>query len=127
MKRRGVLVGLVPLLGGAGCLQPARSTGPRTPPRSPEPTSTPVTGLVVVDFVGEPNDEGNLVVDVTVENRSGEARSGTVVVEVTAGDEETTVSTEVTVGANGRAEVSLPTDIPYDQFAGDGSLQVVVG
>jgi hypothetical protein len=126
MKRRGLLGGLAGVLAGAGCLQPASSTGPRTPPRSPEPTATPATGLVVVEFDDEADDAGNLRLLVTVENRTGDTQSGTVVVDVTAGDTETTVRRDVTVAASARVEVTLSTDVPYDKFTSAGSLQIDV-
>lgn len=126
MKRRGLLAGLAGLTAGAGCAETVRPSGPRTPPRSPEPTSTPASGLVVVDLVDDQDDEGNLLVRVTVENRGGESRSGTVVVDVRAGETETSVSQSVTLAPDERTEVALLTEIEYDTFADDGSLQVDV-
>ena len=126
MKRRGLLIGLAGLAGGAGCTETVRPSGPRTPPRSPEPTSTPASGLVVVDLIDEQDDAGNLLVRVTVENQGDASQSGTVVVDVRAGETETTVSRSVTLDPGERTEVALSTEIEYDAFAGDGSLQVDV-
>lgn len=126
MNRRGVLVGLVGLLAGAGCTDVRRPSGPRTPPPSPEPTSTPTEGLAVTELVDEEGDDGALVVRVTVENRTDEARTGTVVAEVSAGEEETTVSEEVTVEQGEAVDVSLPTDLAYEEFDRSGSLRVEI-
>ncbi|QLG62371.1 hypothetical protein [Halorarum salinum] len=126
MKRRGVLVGLAGLVAGAGCTDVTRPSGPRTPPPSPEPTSASPEGLVIAELVDEEGDDGSLVVRVTVENRTGEARTGTVVAEASAGGEGTTVSAEVTVEPGESEELSLATELDYGEFARDGSLRVDV-
>lgn len=132
MYRRGLLARLAGLCGvgglvaGAGCTRPARPSGPRTPPRSVEPTSRPESGLEVVDFTELEADDGDVDVRVVVENPTGEEQSGVVVAEVGTGGTETTVRREVTVAASERVEVTLETDLAYAEFAGGGSLSVRV-
>ncbi|ESP89114.1 hypothetical protein [Candidatus Halobonum tyrrellensis] len=128
MHRRGLLARLARLLAagglavGAGCSDVRTPSGPRTPPRSVEP---PADGdLVVADFSEREADDGTVGVRVVVENRTGEERSGTVVAEVEAGDAETTVREEVTVDSSDRVEVTLPTDLAYEEFARNGSIAV---
>lgn len=132
VNRRGLLESAARLavLGAAGaaagCTQPAEPTGPRTPPQSPEGTPADGPGLTVTDFTDVEGDEGNLLVRVTVENRSGEQRSGTVVVSASAGDEETTVAERVTVAAGERTDVTVETALSYGTFSRNGSMRVSI-
>ncbi|WP_435064963.1 hypothetical protein [Halobaculum sp. EA56] len=136
MNRRGFLGSLARLsvpagaVGVAGCTSPASPSGPRTPPRSPEATATGDEGLVVVDFADVEGEEGNLLVRVTVENRSSEERSGTVVVRARVngedGSEEETVSEDVSVAAGDRVKVTLATSLSYEEFSRGGSMRVEI-
>ncbi|WP_313695241.1 hypothetical protein [Halorarum halobium] len=126
MERRGVLVGIAGLVAGTGCTESTQPSGPRTPPRSPVPTEPPATGLVIAGIADEAAEDGTLLLRVTVENRSGESQSGTVVADVQAGDEESTVSQSVTVEPDGQLEVELETGLEYEAFSGNGSLSVDV-
>ena len=120
MDRRGLLRRLagLPAVGvvgaGAGCTTPADPSGPRSPPRSPESTET--FGLTVADFTELRSDAGTVHVRVTVENYAGTERTGTVVAEVATGEGEVTVRREVTVPSSERVEVTLETDLPYEEF-----------
>ncbi|MFC7096163.1 hypothetical protein [Halobaculum marinum] len=137
MKRRRLLGSLAraAVAGGvvatAGCTSPASPSGPLTPPRSPEGgPNTGEEGLVIRDFLDVEGDDGALLVRVTVENRAGEERSGTVVVTATAGsdDDEREVSTSesITVPAGERVEVTLETSLTYEEFSRQGSMRVDV-
>ncbi|UIO98951.1 hypothetical protein Hbl1158_10430 [Halobaculum sp. CBA1158] len=132
MNRRGLLgsLGRLAALGGAatlaGCTSPTEPSGPATAPRSPEATDSGADGLTVADFGDVEGDDGELIVRVTVENPTGERRSGTVVVTATAGDEEDTASADATVDPGSRVEVDVSTSLSYDAFTRDGSLRVEV-
>lgn len=130
MNRRGLLgsVGRLLALGGvvagAGCTDATSPTGPLTPPRSPEATETGGVSLVIRDFVDVEGDDSNLLVRVTVENRSGERQTGTVVVTATADDTEETVSEDVTVPGGERVDVTVTTSLSFETFSRGGSLRV---
>ena len=113
----------------AGCTDSADPSDPLTPPRSPEATAAG-EGLTVTDFADVEGDDGDLLVSVTVENRSGEERTGTVVVTatVTAEDEERegTVSQEVTVAPGERTETTLETGLSFESFNRSGSIRVEI-
>ncbi|WP_277552522.1 hypothetical protein [Halobaculum limi] len=132
MNRRGLLgsVGRLLVVGGvtagAGCTDAASPTGPLTPPRAPEETDTSGASLVVRDFVDVEGEEGNLLVRVTVENRSGDRQTGTIVVTATAGDTEETVSEDVTVPGGERVDVTVATSLSFEAFSQSGSLRVNV-
>ncbi|WP_435125900.1 hypothetical protein [Halobaculum sp. D14] len=129
MKRRGLLKGVAGVAGlgvAAGCTNSAAPSGPKTPPRSPESTVVSGSGLVVADFTDVESDDGDLHVSVTVENRSGEQRTGTVVATASASGAEDSASEQVTVGASERVTVVLETSLSYAKFQQDGSLQVTI-
>mgnify|MGYP000241769014 CR=1 FL=1 len=114
----------------AGCTDPAEQSGPLTPPRSPEATTSGSEGLVVTDFTDVEGDDDTLLVRVTVENQGGEERTGTVVVTaiVTAdgSESEETVSEEVTVASGERTEVTLGTSLSFESFSQSGSIRVEI-
>ncbi|MFC6785938.1 hypothetical protein ACFQFH_08530 [Halobaculum halobium] len=114
----------------AGCTDAADPAGPMTPPRSPEGTGSDDEGLVVTDFTDVEGDDGALLVRVTVENRGGEERTGTVVatVSATADDQEReeTVSQAVTVGPGEATEATLETSLSFDSFSQSGSIRVEI-
>lgn len=114
----------------AGCTNSADPSGPLTPPRSPEATAGPGEGLVITDFTDAEGDDGDLLVRVTVENRGGEERTGTVVATVTVtvdGEErEETASQEVTVAPGERTEATLETSLSFESFSGSGSMRVEI-
>lgn len=110
---------------GAGCTEPADTSGPRTPPQSPEGTPGG-PGLVVTDFADVEAEDGTLHVRVTVENRGAEAIQGTLVVEAAAGDDSETVSRDVAVAPGERTDVVVETSLSYEAFGRQGSLRVYV-
>lgn len=114
----------------AGCTDSAEPSGPMTPPRSPEATGSGDEGLTVTDFADVEGDEGDLLVRVTVENRGGEERTGTVIVTVTGtvdgSETEDTVSEEVTVASGERTEVTLGTSLSFESFSQSGSIRVEI-
>lgn len=132
MNRRGLLesagrlLALGSVVAGAGCTEAASPTGPLTPPRAPEETDTSGASLAIRDFVDVEGDDGNLLVRVTVENRSGQRQSGTVVVTATAEDTEETVSEDVTVPGGERVDVTVATSLSFETFSRSGSLRVNV-
>jgi len=101
-----------------------------TPPRSPEATAAEGEGLVVTDFTDVKGDEGDLLVRVTVENRGGEERTGTVVVTASAtvegSESEETVTEEVTVASSERTDVTVATSLSYESFNRSGSIRVEI-
>ncbi|QZP38414.1 hypothetical protein [Halobaculum magnesiiphilum] len=114
----------------AGCTAAGDPSGPLTPPRSPEATAGPGEGLVITDFTDVEGDDGDLLVRVTVENRGGEERTGTIVATVTAtvdGEErEETVSRDVTLAPGERTEATLETSLSFESFSGSGSMRVEI-
>jgi len=114
----------------AGCTDSADPSGPMTPPRSPEATAAEGEGLVVTDFTDVEGDEGDLLVRVTVENRGGEERTGTVVVTASAtvegSESEETVTEEVTVASSERTDVTVATSLSYESFNRSGSIRVEI-
>ncbi|WP_129115733.1 transcriptional initiation protein Tat [Halegenticoccus tardaugens] len=125
-KRRALLCALGLGLFG-GCLSnPPGPTGPRTPPKSPEPTPREETEekppLYVDDFEFEETAEGELRAIVTVGNRTGDDLDGTVVGLVTVGDDEHEESEDVTVAGDGVAEVRFAYPVAYEDFERNGSF-----
>lgn len=126
LKRLAGLGGACGLAAGAGCLESDRPSGPRTPPRSVQPPADDGGGLVVTDFGEVEGEAGNVLVTVTIENRSGEERSALVVADVSAGENEVTVDREVTVPGSEEIQVTLETGLAYEEFARNGSISVEI-
>lgn len=124
MDRRTVLH-LAGLTLVAGCSSnPPRATGPRTPPTPSEPTATEADTLRVTDQDVEAADDGHLRVLVTVTNRSGAERTGTLVVRVTVGGTAAERRRDVTVAGGDDLEVPVAfEDIAFEDFSGNGSVQ----
>lgn len=121
MHRRRLLALGIALLGGCSDLPGA--TGPRTPPTPSEPTAAPARSLRVTDLDTEEADDGHLQVVATVRNETTTQRTRTLRIRVRAGDTRTEQRQAVTVAANTERDVVFDfTDVPYDDFSGDGSL-----
>ncbi|WP_299332916.1 hypothetical protein [Haloplanus sp.] len=129
MDRRALLC-LAGLTLTAGCSSnPPRASGPRTPPTPGEPTSSGSSGssgssLRVTDQGVEPADDGHLRVLVTVTNRGGAERAGTLVVTVSVEGSTTERRREVSVSGDGEREVVVGFEgVAFDDFSGGGSLR----
>jgi len=121
MKRRRLLALGIALLGGCSNLPGA--TGPRTPPTPSEPTAAPARSLRVTDLDIEEADDGHLQVVATVRNETTTQRTRTLRIRVRAGDTRTEQRQAVTVAANTERGVVFDfTDVQYDDFSGNGSL-----
>lgn len=121
MHRRRVLAIAVALL--SGCSNLPRATGPRTPPTPSEPTAAPQRSLHVVDLDVEEADDGHLRVLATVQNPTSARRTRTLRIRVRAGTTRTEQQRRVTVDGNAERAVAFDfTDVAYDDFSGNGSL-----
>jgi hypothetical protein len=121
MQRRRLIALGIALLGGCSDLPGA--TGPRTPPTPSEPTAAPARSLRVTDLDIEEADDGHLQVIATVRNETTAQRTRTLRIRVRAGDTRTEQRRAVTVAANTERDVVFDfTDVQYDDFSGDGSL-----
>lgn len=121
MKRRRLLALSVAVLGGCSNLPGA--TGPRTPPTPSEPTAAPTRSLSVTDLAVEEADDGHLRVLATVRNRTESQQTGTLRIRVRAGDVRTEQRQRVTVDGGVEREIAFDfTDVRYDDFSGNGSL-----
>lgn len=121
MHRRRVLAIAVTLL--SGCSNLPRATGPRTPPTPSEPTAAPQRSLRVTSLDVKEADDGHLRVLATVQNPTSAQRTRTLRIRVKAGETRTEQQQQVTVAANTEQEVAFDfTDVAYDDFSGNGSL-----
>ena len=121
MKRRRLLALSVALLGGCSDLPGA--SGPRTPPTPSEPTAVPGRSLQVSNLAVEEADDGHLQVVATVRNGTGVQQTRTLRIRVRAGDILTEQQQQVTVAANAERDVVFDfTDVRYEDFSGNGSL-----
>jgi hypothetical protein len=121
MRRRRLLALTVTLLGGCSNLPDA--SGPRTPPTPSEPTAAPTRSLQVSDLDVEAADDGHLQVIATVRNGTNARRTRTLRIRVRAGDVRTEQQRDVTVAGGAQADVVFDfTDVQYDDFSGNGSL-----
>ena len=121
MKRRRLLALGIALLGGCSDLPGA--TGPRTPPTPSEPTAAPTRSLRVTDLGIEEAGDGHLQVVATVRNETTTQRTRTLRIRVRVGDTRTEQRQAVTVAANTERDVVFDfTDVQYDDFSGNGSL-----
>jgi outer membrane usher protein FimD/PapC len=78
--------------------------------------------LEVDDFAYDADDDGNLVVTVTVVNTGSEPATGTLYVDVTVNGSAHTRVRSVSVDAAGTTEVTAEFDVPVDAFEENGSL-----
>lgn len=135
MRRRDVMAGGAGI--GAflltGCVSELAPSGPRNPPgeedaRSDAPSEDDErdSGLHVSDFAFSEDDDGELVVTVTVANDATNERSGTVVVSVSVQDEEYEETASVTVAAGETETVEVPVPVDYETFDRNGNLFVEV-
>lgn len=129
MNRRRALAALASLAVGAGCTENARApSGPRNPPIGGEegPSEEERAALYVASYDFAEGDDGNLVAPVTVGNRADEDRDGRVVAKATAQDDDYTETVDVTVPASSEMNLTVGFDLPFDEFARDGTLEVSV-
>ncbi|MFD1566526.1 hypothetical protein [Halolamina litorea] len=115
----------------AGCVGPSDGSGPRNPPTTPE-GGEPAGGggggrdLRIVDAVPREGDDGSLVFVITVENTVGATRSdvlvGRATVNADSGETEYEARREVSLDGDAEAEFELVFDVPYEEWAGQGSL-----
>lgn len=82
--------------------------------------------MAVADLSVEPTDDDRLRVLATLQNRGPEPTDATVVVTVTVGDEESVRETTVRVPGRGTTEASVEFDLPFESFAGNGSVRARV-
>jgi hypothetical protein len=121
MERRRLLALSVALLGGCSNLPGA--SGPRTPPTPSEPTAAPTRSLQVTNLAVEEADDGHLRVIATVRNGTNAQRTRTLRIRVRAGEVRTEQRRDVTVAGGTQQDVVFDfTDVRYDDFSGDGSL-----
>jgi hypothetical protein len=121
MKRRRLLALSVALLGGCSNLPGA--SGPRTPPTPSEPTAAPTRSLQVTDLDVEEADDGYLRVIATVRNGTSAQRTRTLRIRVRAGEVRTEQQRDVTVAGGAQRDVVFDfTDVQYEDFSGNGSL-----
>ena len=80
-------------------------------------------GLQIAEW-STAEDDGNLVVELTVENRDSEERTGIAVAEAAAGNESDNASAAVTVDGDERASVRLALDVSYERFSSAGELSL---
>ncbi|WP_435067219.1 transcriptional initiation protein Tat [Haloplanus sp. C73] len=121
MHRRRLLALALPLLGGCSSLP--KASGPRTPPTPGEPDSSADRSLGVRNLDVEEAEDGHLRVLATVVNRSNTDRTRTLRIRVRAGETRTERQQTVSVAAGESQEVAFDfTDVAYDDFSGDGSL-----
>lgn len=78
--------------------------------------------LEVDDFAYHADDDGNLVVTVTVVNTASQPANGTLYVDVTANGSASTRARSVSVDAAGTTEVTAEFDVSVDAFEQQGSL-----
>lgn len=129
MNRRRALAALASLAVGAGCTENARApSGPRNPPEGDEegPGERETESLYVAAYDFAEDDDGHLIAPVTVGNRADEERDGQVVAEATAQDDTYTETADVTVPAGGEVDLVVEFDVPFDEFARDGTLEVTI-
>ncbi|WP_132057500.1 hypothetical protein [Halorussus amylolyticus] len=118
MRRRDTLrkcVGVV-TVGGLGAL--AGCTGGGDADDGGE------ANLAVEGFDHGADDSGELVVTVTVENDGDAEGSGTLYVEVEAGEDITRESQEVTVAPGGSETYDLKFPFDYERFRDQGSISL---
>jgi len=121
MKRRRLLALSVALLGGCSNLPSA--SGPRTPPTPSEPTAAPTRSLQVTDLDVEEANDGYLRVVATVRNGTNAQRTRTLRIRVRAGEVRTEQQRDVTVAGGAQRDVVFDfTDVRYEDFSGNGSL-----
>jgi hypothetical protein len=109
----------------AGCADSGEDLDPpgeaATETRTETATETfvdPVPALDITDFRPAADDDGNLVVEVTVENVAGEAASATLRVRAIAGDRTETRETAVSLDAGAAETYSLTFGIPREEMTG---------
>ncbi|MDX1744696.1 MAG: hypothetical protein R3324_02060 [Halobacteriales archaeon] len=116
-RRRVLVLGTVGL---AGCAT-GPSPGGRGPPTPAGPGNDP---LRIVDFDTDVASDGSLIVWVVVENRASTRRSGTVAIQVRAGDRREQQSVSVTVDAGGRHREEITFDMTASEFEDDGDISL---
>ncbi|SDZ83161.1 hypothetical protein SAMN04488065_0637 [Haloplanus vescus] len=121
MHRRRLLALALPLLGGCSSLP--KASGPRTPPTPGDRPAPADRTLGVRNLDVEEADDGHLRVVATVANRSSSERTRTLRIRVQAGEVRSEQQRSVTVAAGASRDIVFDfSDIPYEDFAGDGSV-----
>lgn len=128
MNRRAALRALAALapagLAGCGANLP-NATGPRKPPEPDSPPPRGETVVKVTDVDVREASDGDLRVVATVRNRGGQATTREVVATATLDGEEFVRSAEVSLDADGGAQVTFDFDVAFDAFVdGDGGVSV---
>lgn len=81
-------------------------------------------GLQIAEWSTAEGDDGDLVVELAVENRASEERTGIAVAEAAAGNESDSASAAVTVEGDDRVTVRLALDVSYEAFSSSGELSL---
>lgn len=126
MQRRQFLSLAVVALGG--CVGASGGSGPRNPPTTPEggEPAEPTRALRIVGGAPQEDENGALVLVISVENAADGRRSDTLVgratVESDDGTTEYEASRAVSLDGGATADVELVFDVAYEAWSGNGRL-----